>query len=110
MSEQQSTDYKDLFYQSEDGLTLYARDYPAPSPDAQCALLMHGLSRNSRDFEVIADHLSTRYRVLVAEQRGRGKSEWDTDPTRYAIPYYVCLLYTSPSPRDRTRSRMPSSA
>ena len=24
-------------------------------------------------------------------------------------PYY-CLLYTSPSPRDRTRSRMPSSA
>ena len=22
----------------------------------------------------------------------------------------VCLLYTSPSPRDRTRSRMPSSA
>ena len=27
-------------------------------------------------------------------------------------PYnpYVCLLYTSPRPRDRTRSRMPSSA
>ena len=25
-------------------------------------------------------------------------------------PYYDCLLYTSPSPRDRTRSRMPSSA
>ena len=24
--------------------------------------------------------------------------------------WYVCLLYTSPSPRDRTRSRMPSSA
>ena len=23
---------------------------------------------------------------------------------------HVCLLYTSPSPRDRTRSRMPSSA
>ena len=23
---------------------------------------------------------------------------------------YDCLLYTSPSPRDRTRSRMPSSA
>ena len=25
-------------------------------------------------------------------------------------PVSVCLLYTSPSPRDRTRSRMPSSA
>ena len=24
--------------------------------------------------------------------------------------YFFCLLYTSPSPRDRTRSRMPSSA
>ena len=24
--------------------------------------------------------------------------------------FEVCLLYTSPSPRDRTRSRMPSSA
>ena len=24
--------------------------------------------------------------------------------------YIACLLYTSPSPRDRTRSRMPSSA
>ena len=26
------------------------------------------------------------------------------------IDFYDCLLYTSPSPRDRTRSRMPSSA
>ena len=25
-------------------------------------------------------------------------------------PIYVCLLYTSPSPRDRQKSRMPSSA
>ena len=24
--------------------------------------------------------------------------------------FNICLLYTSPSPRDRTRSRMPSSA
>ena len=27
----------------------------------------------------------------------------------WGLPY-ICLLYTSPSPRDRTRSRMPSSA
>ena len=26
------------------------------------------------------------------------------------IPFFVCLLYTSPSPRDRSLSRMPSSA
>ena len=28
----------------------------------------------------------------------------------YPAYYGGCLLYTSPSPRDRTRSRMPSSA
>lgn len=94
MSAHQATSYEDLFYRSEDGLTLYARDYPAPSIDAECVLLMHGLSRNSRDFEVLADRLSKRYRVLVAEQRGRGKSEWDTDPARYAIPYYVRDMFS----------------
>ena len=30
--------------------------------------------------------------------------------TNYCKRYHHCLLYTSPSPRDRTRSRMPSSA
>eukprot|EP00656_Telonema_subtile_P031085 TRINITY_DN34069_c0_g3_i1.p2 TRINITY_DN34069_c0_g3~~TRINITY_DN34069_c0_g3_i1.p2 ORF type:complete len:108 (+),score=11.07 TRINITY_DN34069_c0_g3_i1:766-1089(+) len=30
--------------------------------------------------------------------------------TRRCYPHNTCLLYTSPSPRDRTRSRMPSSA
>ena len=31
------------------------------------------------------------------------------DSTGFAWSH-ICLLYTSPSPRDRTRSRMPSSA
>ena len=30
--------------------------------------------------------------------------------TRAAIDGWLCLLYTSPSPRDRQKSRMPSSA
>ena len=34
---------------------------------------------------------------------------FDTDRTGF-ITDITCLLYTSPSPRDRTRSRMPSSA
>ena len=35
----------------------------------------------------------------------------DSEETiRHRIEVYACLLYTSPSPRDRTRSRMPSSA
>ena len=31
-------------------------------------------------------------------------------PGTYSLLSTSCLLYTSPSPRDRTRSRMPSSA
>ena len=27
-----------------------------------------------------------------------------------ALPWMICLLYTSPSPRDKRQSRMPSSA
>ena len=47
----------------------------------------------------------------------RGASLVITDPEglKFALdkdlkPTIPCLLYTSPSPRDRTRSRMPSSA
>ena len=28
----------------------------------------------------------------------------------YFVQFYYCLLYTSPSPRDKRQSRMPSSA
>ena len=46
--------------------------------------------------------------LLVEGYEGRGVVEEGEafDPT----PDNICLLYTSPSPRDRTRSRMPSSA
>ena len=36
--------------------------------------------------------------------------EWSTKSPPPFYNYATCLLYTSPSPRDRTRSRMPSSA
>ena len=38
--------------------------------------------------------------------------KWD-QVVDWQLPFakwFICLLYTSPSPRDRTRSRMPSSA
>ena len=43
------------------------------------------------------------------------KTDLDGDDDYHELIYalsspYTCLLYTSPSPRDRTRSRMPSSA
>ena len=34
---------------------------------------------------------------------------WKQDPMQ-ALKYEACLLYTSPSPRDLSTSRMPSSA
>ena len=34
----------------------------------------------------------------------------DTDGKNFIMRFKVCLLYTSPSPRDATLSRMPSSA
>ena len=39
----------------------------------------------------------------------RAVTSWEQLAPRLA-GYDICLLYTSPSPRDRTRSRMPSSA
>ena len=37
-------------------------------------------------------------------------SQFDLPAGDYVALVEICLLYTSPSPRDRTRSRMPSSA
>ena len=47
--------------------------------------------------------------ALASEQNGGSVSVGYTQPTSYN-PNYSCLLYTSPSPRDATLSRMPSSA
>ena len=41
---------------------------------------------------------------------GIQKEHPDWTPSQVLQAYNACLLYTSPSPRDRTRSRMPSSA
>ena len=38
------------------------------------------------------------------------RNEMGTAARKHVIENFDCLLYTSPSPRDRTRSRMPSSA
>ena len=45
-------------------------------------------------------HKQTKMHIENAEKCGVPSSWW----------FMGCLLYTSPSPRDRTRSRMPSSA
>ena len=42
--------------------------------------------------------------------RAEGPYVWDSEGTRYIDYVMSCLLYTSPSPRDMRRARMPSSA
>ena len=83
-------DYTDHFYKSADGrLTLYARDYAAAGSDKTPLLLMHGLTRNSADFEPLAAHLASDYRLIVADQRGRGRSDYDSDPANYNPVVYA---------------------
>jgi pimeloyl-ACP methyl ester carboxylesterase len=73
--------FQDLRFPSSDQrLQLYAREYPGSGPTI---LMMHGLTRNSADFEYLAEKLAGRYRIIVPEQRGRGNSDRDPDATNY---------------------------
>ena len=43
-------------------------------------------------------------------QNNRRIGDWEFEEALIIQGIYTCLLYTSPSPRDRISSRMPSSA
>ena len=70
---------------SPDGLSLFARDYAAPSGPAKLPVIaIHGLTRNSADFETIAPLIAqSGRRVLAVDVRGRGKSDRAPDPMTY---------------------------
>lgn len=79
--------YEDLFFPSADGrLRLHARDYAGEGP---ALLLMHGLTRNAADFEDLGGRLAGRFRVVVPDQRGRGRSQHDPNPANY-VPITYC--------------------
>lgn len=59
-------------------------------------LCVHGLTRQGRDFDVLAqailDKASSRgesIRVICVDIIGRGESDWLDDPMTYAIPHYA---------------------
>ena len=52
-------------------------------------LCVHGLSRQGRDFDVLADYLSDQVRVVCPDVVGRGKSDWLADPMGYQLPQYA---------------------
>jgi len=80
--------YADHWLTTHDGLRLYARDYPNPNSPFT-VLCMHGLTRNSSDFAQLAESLNPQYRLIVADQRGRGRSGYDGNPANYNVTTYV---------------------
>ena len=76
---------------SRDGLRLHARDYPAAGDQAKLPVIcLHGLTRNSKDFEDIAPVIAaTGRRVIVPDVRGRGQSDYNLDPRKYQPKIYA---------------------
>ncbi len=77
------------YYMSPDGLRLHYRDYAGPPNAPFTVVCIPGLTRNARDFDELAPHLAKTYRVICAELRGRGLSEYAKDPATYVPPVYV---------------------
>lgn len=83
--------FSDGEWESEDGLKLHYRDYPASAerrgrPPLLC---LHGLTRNARDFEALAEAFAGEWRMIVPEMRGRGQSEYARDAASYRLDVYV---------------------
>jgi pimeloyl-ACP methyl ester carboxylesterase len=70
---------------------LAYREWPGP-PDAPTLLCVHGLTRNGRDFDSLAEALSKFYRVVCPDMPGRGASDDLADPAQYALPTYLADL------------------
>jgi pimeloyl-ACP methyl ester carboxylesterase len=53
---------------------------------------VHGLTRNGRDFDFLAEALADRFRIVCPDMPGRGESEWLRDAADYAFPTYLTTL------------------
>jgi pimeloyl-ACP methyl ester carboxylesterase len=49
---------------------------------------VHGLTRNGRDFDYLAERLCDAYRVVCPDVAGRGRSDWLRDPKDYSQTLY----------------------
>jgi pimeloyl-ACP methyl ester carboxylesterase len=52
----------------------------------------HGLTRQSRDFDVLAQALASKAMVVCVDVAGRGHSDWLADPMAYQVPTYALDL------------------
>lgn len=53
---------------------------------------VHGLTRNGRDFDVLAEAMAPTHRVLAVDMPGRGESAWLRDPMDYGFGTYLTTL------------------
>ncbi|HEY6898397.1 MAG TPA: alpha/beta hydrolase [Rhodocyclaceae bacterium] len=54
----------------------------------------HGLTRNGRDFDWLAEALKDDYRVICPDVVGRGRSDWLKVPAGYGFPQYLSDMTT----------------
>jgi len=80
--------YENVYWWSRDGVRLHARDYPG-DPARPPILCLHGLTRNARDYDVLARRLAGEWRVITVDFRGRGESGYAKDAMSYAPLTYV---------------------
>lgn len=85
--------YTEHHYRSRDGLSLYYRQYGDPG-NVKVILCLHGLTRNSKDFHPLAEHLCGQYRVISVDVRGRGQSDRDPRTLHYNPGQYVKDAWT----------------
>lgn len=75
---------------AHDGLSLYYRSYGG---SGQVVLCLPGLTRNCKDFHVLATHLASQpgqpWRVICPDLRGRGQSGYDRNYHHYQPATYV---------------------
>jgi pimeloyl-ACP methyl ester carboxylesterase len=70
-------------------LTSWEWDGP---PGAPVVLCVHGLTRNGRDFDFLAEALASRFRVVCPDMPGRGRSDWLDDAKMYGFPFYLAVI------------------
>ena len=72
---------------------LAYREYEGP-PGAPTLVCVHGLTRNSRDFDALAKAMSATHRVICPDMPGRGESDDLEKPGDYQFPTYLADVAT----------------
>lgn len=62
--------------------------------NSRVLICVHGLTRNGRDFDFLAQSLSGEYRVVCPDVVGRGRSDWLWNKAFYDIPQYAADMVT----------------